>query len=699
MPATNELLQEGRYRINQETPLEDSGMIYDAYDTVRNTDVVVKEIAVRLSRVTTMSQQESLKVNFANQAKILTTIEHDSLLQVHDYFSEIGRQYLVMESVDGDDLAALSERDKNAFVVSDIVDWTDQLLDALNYLHTFHPPIIHRNVRPQNIKLSSNGRIKLLAFGLDDGAEQNLTTTLHDPSSTAVNYSPLELIWDGLDPASQKVILNSYDERSERQLKEPADPRSDIYSLGATLYHLVTGRIPVDPLERSIELLDGNADPLKAPHKVDPSIPNELSEVLMRALEIKRENRFDSALIMRQVVRTAMVRVQEREEEETREFEEAVEDIRVAEEMRVAGISRASVQKQKEEEAEQALLASERARLAAAEAERVRAEEAHRAEEEHAAEEEARRMLADQEEQRLFAEKQAADRAAAETEAEEKRLIVEQEAAATAAADQEVRERAEKEKADTEAAIAQKLLAAKQAKELAEQAEREAEELRSDLLAVEAAREKAELEAAEEARIRRENLEFEARAANVVIPEIETDDEDIDAILDAALIEANETPVVFEPEVIAYEAAAIDNDEVELGGLFAEQAEGSRKGLSMPMIAGAAVVVLVLAMVGYFIMSSASGGKANSPEAAAAPEVVQQQTAIPAETTAETASEPASSETPVESIQPPSLYSPAAAHAVSPAASAKAKKSVEAAPKPSAAKKKSITVDDLINDN
>ena len=739
MPATNELLQEGRYRINQETPLEDSGMIYDAYDTVRDTDVVVKEIAVRLSRVTTMSQQESLKANFANQAKILTTIDHESLLHVHDYFSEIGRQYLVMESVDGDDLAALSERNTKAFAISDIVDWADQLLDALNYLHTFHPPIIHRNVRPENIKLNSNGRIKLLAFGIEDAADQNLTTTLHNVSSTAVNYSPLELIWDGLDPASQKVILNSYDERSERQLKQPADPRSDIYSLGATLYHLVTGRVPVDPLERSIELLDGNADPLKAPHKVDPSIPVEISEVLMRALEIKRENRFDSALIMRQVVRTAMVRVHEREADDDREFQEAAEDIRLAEEMRLAGVSRFSLQKEKEEEAERARLAAEQAEAEAAEVERLRAEEAaeaeliraeqeaeaarvreteaaeaerlrveeaRRVEEEMAAEEEARRMLAEQEEQRLKAEKLAADRAAAEREAEEKRLIAEQQAAARAAADQDERERAEKERAETEAAIAQKLLAAKEAKQLAEQAEREAEELRlqqirseesareaarekSEREAEEAARQQAEDDAAEEARVSSQNAELAAT------PVVEESDEDIDSILDAVLIEATEASVVSEPEVVAYEAAAmaIDNDEVELGGLFAEKPD-SKKGLSMPMIAGAAVVVVVLALVGYFVMSS--GGKTNSAEAAPATAVVvqpQQEAVVPVETSAAPVPEQSGSDLPAEST------SPAAVHSASPAATVKAKKTIEAAPKPAAPKKKSVTVDDLINDN
>ncbi|MEP7214147.1 MAG: protein kinase [Acidobacteriota bacterium] len=375
MPATNELLQEGRYRINHQIPLDGKSNVYEAYDTVRDANVVVKEINVQLNRVATAARQESIKVEFASQAKTLTEIEHESLLHVHDYFTETGRQYLVMESVDGDDLAELLERNKSAFAVSDVTEWADQILDALNHLHTFKPPIFHRNVRPQNVKLSSAGKIKLLAFGLAESDEARPNTSLKEGSSDpAINYSPLELIWDGLDAASQKVIANSYDDRSERLLKEPADARSDIYSLGATLYHLVTGRTPVDPLERSIEMLDGNADPLQPPHEVDSKIPIELSEVLMRSLEIKRENRFDSAVIMRQVVRTAMVRAHEREteftqSEEARELAEAAEDIRLAGQMRqnqkAAPPAADAEQKRRQEALAQQLREAEAAKAAA----------------------------------------------------------------------------------------------------------------------------------------------------------------------------------------------------------------------------------------------------------------------------------------------------------------------------------------------
>lgn len=308
MPATNELLQEGRYRVSQ--PANGDGSVFEAYDTVRNTTVLVHEFPVKLNKVTTLSQQESMRLAFANQAKALSEIEHESLLHVQDYFSEIDRQYIVMESVEGEDVTILLDRNKRPFPVSQVLAWADQLLDALNYLHSRRPGIVHRNVRPQNLLLHPSGKIKLIGVGLDSGAEASLTLVAQGDGN--LRYSPMEQIWPGLDAASQKVITHSYDDRSERILKEALDARSDIYSLGATLYFLMTGIEPVDPLERSIDMLEGKLDPLREPVKVDSSIPSEISDVLMKALEIKRENRYDSALIMRQVLKTAIARVEER---------------------------------------------------------------------------------------------------------------------------------------------------------------------------------------------------------------------------------------------------------------------------------------------------------------------------------------------------------------------------------------------------
>ena len=211
------------------------------------------------------------------------------------------------------------ERVKKPFPLANISNWLEKLLDALNYLHTFAPPIVHREIKPQNLKLSSKGEIKLLFFNVNKTYKNNNST------DAKLNYLPLEQIWDGLDTASQNVISNSYDEDAQKNLEKPIDASSDIYALGATLYHLLTAQIPVDALERSIEILEGKSDPLPSPHEINPSVPKEISEVLMKALEIRRENRFHSALIMRQVWRTAFVRVKERELAEASRQEDVLE--------------------------------------------------------------------------------------------------------------------------------------------------------------------------------------------------------------------------------------------------------------------------------------------------------------------------------------------------------------------------------------
>ena len=126
------------------------------------------------------------------------------------------------------------------------------------------------------------------------------------------------MIWENLDSASRRAILNGYDERSEQILMQQPDVRSDIYSLGATLYHLLTGKLPVDALERSITILEGNPDPLPAPNEVDANISIEISDVLMKALKIRRENRFESALEMRKELENAFTELKERKSSELR---------------------------------------------------------------------------------------------------------------------------------------------------------------------------------------------------------------------------------------------------------------------------------------------------------------------------------------------------------------------------------------------
>lgn len=295
----NELLQEGRYRVSRQIGKNETGSIYEGLDNILEKKVFINHLTYKGRK------------NLSDEGKTLKGIKHEAFLRVTDYFAEPSGWFIVTEAEDGKFLNEVLSGEKTQFEFSEVVRWAERILDGFSYLHLNLPPIIYSDLKPQNVFLTSDGEIKLLASAIlrnriaDGGA-----TIL---SETALNYSPLEQIWNGLDPASQKVIASSYDENSERTLRQPIDARSDIYSLGVLMYQLLTGQIPKNALERSIGILETGNDPLISPETFNAKIPPEITEILVRLLAVRRENRMDSAVIMRQILRTAFVRIKERE--------------------------------------------------------------------------------------------------------------------------------------------------------------------------------------------------------------------------------------------------------------------------------------------------------------------------------------------------------------------------------------------------
>ena len=155
-----------------------------------------------------------------------------------------------------------------------MIAWADQLLDALIYLHTRDRQIIHRDIKPHNLKLTSNGRIALLDFGLAKAEAADVSTTV---SSTSIfgytrRYSPLEQIQN-----------------------HGTTPRSDIYALGATLYHLLTGVKPLDAVARATALVNSKSDPLKPADEIYRAVGPEIAAILTRAMALNPEDRYASA--------------------------------------------------------------------------------------------------------------------------------------------------------------------------------------------------------------------------------------------------------------------------------------------------------------------------------------------------------------------------------------------------------------------
>lgn len=359
MLATNKVLR-GRYRVIQ--PLGQGAMsaVYEVYDGERETNVALKEILIDLEKISSISHRETLKHEFANQAKILAKVKHESLPQVRGYFSEIDRQYLVMELIDGTNVSEMLAKNDNTVEFSEVTNWADQLLDALDYLHTLAPPIIHCDINPKNVKLTSRGRIKLLGFNIATAANVRASAMVknHNSADAQLYLSPEQSLRTA-DEATQKTLSADHNAKLRKILNQPIDGRSDIYALGATLYHLMTGQVPVDAPKRTLEIWSGKADPLPKAHDINSTVPVEISDVLSKALAIECESRFESAAQMRGELQTAAARAKKREAEESKQKEAAAarellqaEEKRLEQERQMVEQERLKIEEERKQQAQ-----------------------------------------------------------------------------------------------------------------------------------------------------------------------------------------------------------------------------------------------------------------------------------------------------------------------------------------------------------
>ena len=263
-----ETILQGRYRIIRQLGQGGMGAVYEAIDERLDTTVALKE---------TLFADERLRKQFEREARMLARLHHPALPRVSDHFSEGEGQFLVMQYIAGEDLAEMVARRRGPFPADQVLTWANQLLDALDYLHTQEPPIVHRDIKPQNLKLTPRGQIILLDFGLAKGqaGEVSRVTTSASIFGFTPNYAPLEQI-QGLG----------------------TDARSDIYALAATIYHLMTGIKPPDALSRAAAIVNGQPDPLRNADEANPSVDPAVAAVLQKAMSQNREQRYRTAVEM-----------------------------------------------------------------------------------------------------------------------------------------------------------------------------------------------------------------------------------------------------------------------------------------------------------------------------------------------------------------------------------------------------------------
>jgi outer membrane protein assembly factor BamB/tRNA A-37 threonylcarbamoyl transferase component Bud32 len=259
------LLSEGsqlqkRYKVLGVIGVGGMGAVYKARD-MRFTHVqrlcAVKEM---VNTATDPQLREMIVRNFEREASILATLNHPAIPQVHDYFTEGSRSYLVLEYIHGSDLETLISETEGFFSEAKVIDWAVQLCDVLSYLHNHKPrPVVFRDLKPSNIMLDEHDRIRLVDFGIAKLFQSGEKGTMIGTEG----YSPPE------------------------QYRGNAEPRGDIYALGATLHHLLSKQDP-----RMEPPFSFHERPI---HKTNPTVSREFVEVLNRALEYDVNKRWGSA--------------------------------------------------------------------------------------------------------------------------------------------------------------------------------------------------------------------------------------------------------------------------------------------------------------------------------------------------------------------------------------------------------------------
>lgn len=260
------MLVDNRYRIVRLIGHGGFGAVYEAENLRQGLRVALKETF----------ESGSIR-SLQDEFTILRGLHHSNLPHYYEIFEFQGNGYLVMELVPGQSLEeVLDSQPGQPLLESQALGYAMQVCDALTYLHSQNPPIIHRDIKPANIRLTPAGLVKLVDFGLVKQATGITPTSLRGLGTPG--YAPIE----------------QYGKISGQH----TDARSDVYALGATLYHLLTGQVPTPALDR----LSMNPDPLIPVRQLNPQISLQVANAVNKATQILQKDRYADVTTMKQAL-------------------------------------------------------------------------------------------------------------------------------------------------------------------------------------------------------------------------------------------------------------------------------------------------------------------------------------------------------------------------------------------------------------
>jgi serine/threonine-protein kinase len=271
------------YQIMEEIARGGMGAIYKATDMKNERLVAIKEAC--LDPELCKDHRQEIRERLIHEMSVLQDLEHPNIPEIYEHFPSQNNEYLAMEFIEGYTLRYIQQYTlcKDCLLEeSRVVGWALQVLDALSYLHSQPNPIIHRDIKPENLILRTDGRVMLIDFGLMKQVESTIKLIgSFVQSFGTIDYAPPE----------------QYSEK-----KWGTDARSDLYSLGATMYYLLTGQTPPRPESRATPMAVGVSLQLPSIRKANPSVSKRTEHIIAKALEIDPESRYQSASEMRDAI-------------------------------------------------------------------------------------------------------------------------------------------------------------------------------------------------------------------------------------------------------------------------------------------------------------------------------------------------------------------------------------------------------------
>ncbi|QRN83250.1 serine/threonine-protein kinase [Chloroflexota bacterium] len=255
MDLQPETILHERYRVIEKLGQGGMGAVFLAWDQTLEMQVAIKS---------NFNPAPESVDQFLKEARLLAALRHQNLPRVIDYFVIDNEQFLVMDYIPGEDLGKRLKAE-GAQKLDDVLRWSAQLSSALAYMHVQNPPVIHRDIKPANIKLTPDGEVILVDFGIAKAAAAQSQT-----ATGAAGYTP------GYAPPEQYGQGHT-------------GPYSDQFSLAATVYALLTQAKPADSIARVL-----GKETLVPIRQMDPEIPQNIADAILKALALKPEDRFES---------------------------------------------------------------------------------------------------------------------------------------------------------------------------------------------------------------------------------------------------------------------------------------------------------------------------------------------------------------------------------------------------------------------